>query len=452
MRVAERSSVQRADEQADLPLPPQPSAPTPEPPAVAEESVQRAATDSAVLSAPAETKRIPSPPVTPTPIVSRSVETTMASEDARLDLPLAPALPRMEREQPPAALPTAESAPTADAAQPSSVSAAEVASPSIAPAATAPVIGSMSIQRAIEPIEGASTPSQQTEPSLGPLGVDTPADLPLRPGPMSTAERTINLTAPAESQPARNADSPSVAPLVGLRPLQPTVGLQRSIDTAPGVGQPSSMPFLSTTPPAGATAHRQPFADEAPAHLTGEDRAAPMAPMATAPVASVSAFAVTQTIQRTAVSDTPASFSTRRTSSPPPLVLAQRSWSGPSQSSMPGIRPSATPPRDAPDLPLVFMPTPVQRAHEEASAESPNWPGEATEPVVQGAWTRATPSSTAEAAPAGPTIGAQRAQTPAAPEVDLDALAGKLYDRIRSKLKAELLVDRERAGFLTDLR
>jgi hypothetical protein len=34
----------------------------------------------------------------------------------------------------------------------------------------------------------------------------------------------------------------------------------------------------------------------------------------------------------------------------------------------------------------------------------------------------------------------------------MDELAGKLYDRIRSKLRAELLVDRERAGLLTDWR
>ena len=37
-------------------------------------------------------------------------------------------------------------------------------------------------------------------------------------------------------------------------------------------------------------------------------------------------------------------------------------------------------------------------------------------------------------------------------ETDMDELAGKLYDRIRTRLKTELLVDRERAGFLTDLR
>jgi hypothetical protein len=34
----------------------------------------------------------------------------------------------------------------------------------------------------------------------------------------------------------------------------------------------------------------------------------------------------------------------------------------------------------------------------------------------------------------------------------MDLLAGKLYDRIRGRLKTELLIDRERAGLLTDWR
>jgi hypothetical protein len=37
-------------------------------------------------------------------------------------------------------------------------------------------------------------------------------------------------------------------------------------------------------------------------------------------------------------------------------------------------------------------------------------------------------------------------------ESEMDALAGRLYERIRGRLKSELLVDRERAGLLTDLR
>jgi len=34
---------------------------------------------------------------------------------------------------------------------------------------------------------------------------------------------------------------------------------------------------------------------------------------------------------------------------------------------------------------------------------------------------------------------------------DLEQLANRLYDRIRSRLDRELLVDRERAALLTDL-
>jgi len=35
---------------------------------------------------------------------------------------------------------------------------------------------------------------------------------------------------------------------------------------------------------------------------------------------------------------------------------------------------------------------------------------------------------------------------------ELDELARRLYDRIRGRLKAELHLDRERAGLVTDLR
>jgi hypothetical protein len=36
--------------------------------------------------------------------------------------------------------------------------------------------------------------------------------------------------------------------------------------------------------------------------------------------------------------------------------------------------------------------------------------------------------------------------------IDLDELSARIYDRLRSKLRLELLVDRERAGTLTDFR
>lgn len=37
-------------------------------------------------------------------------------------------------------------------------------------------------------------------------------------------------------------------------------------------------------------------------------------------------------------------------------------------------------------------------------------------------------------------------------KIDMDELASRLYDRVRSRLRLELLVDRERAGLLTDFR
>lgn len=58
------------------------------------------------------------------------------------------------------------------------------------------------------------------------------------------------------------------------------------------------------------------------------------------------------------------------------------------------------------------------------------------------------PAPTESAAPAGaPSPHAEGA----AGEGDLDDLSRRLYDRIRDRLKAELYLDRERAGLLSDL-
>jgi hypothetical protein len=64
-------------------------------------------------------------------------------------------------------------------------------------------------------------------------------------------------------------------------------------------------------------------------------------------------------------------------------------------------------------------------------------------------------SRAAEASSAVGTVGSAVGSISGGPhgsETDMDELAGKLYDKIRTRLKSELLVDRERAGFLTDLR
>jgi len=112
----------------------------------------------------------------------------------------------------------------------------------------------------------------------------------------------------------------------------------------------------------------------------------------------------------------------------------------------------------AAELPLA----PLQRA---APAESPEqapgaeWTSEALprglfdSPEIAAVTSRAP--SPAEAgssvSTAGPAIASMIGGQKAA-ETDMDELAGKLYDKIRTRLKSELLVDRERAGFLTDLR
>jgi len=60
-----------------------------------------------------------------------------------------------------------------------------------------------------------------------------------------------------------------------------------------------------------------------------------------------------------------------------------------------------------------------------------------------------------EAAPAtggAPEVAGAAGGTPGHSDKELDDLARQLYERLRSRLRHELLVDRERAGLITDLR
>jgi hypothetical protein len=57
-------------------------------------------------------------------------------------------------------------------------------------------------------------------------------------------------------------------------------------------------------------------------------------------------------------------------------------------------------------------------------------------------------ASAPQAPAAGPGGGASGGHS----EKELDDLAHQLYDRLRSRLRMELLIDRERAGLITDLR
>ncbi|MGH9281525.1 MAG: hypothetical protein ACRD0S_01170, partial [Acidimicrobiales bacterium] len=100
--------------------------------------------------------------------------------------------------------------------------------------------------------------------------------------------------------------------------------------------------------------------------------------------------------------------------------------------------PSGPPPAPDPTPVAAGAATPadVQRAEEEVAAPTaaPDSPPTAGPPAATGT------------VPAGAGGGA-----PPTPE-QLDELARRLYDKLRWRLKAELTLDRERAGLLTDLR
>jgi hypothetical protein len=95
----------------------------------------------------------------------------------------------------------------------------------------------------------------------------------------------------------------------------------------------------------------------------------------------------------------------------------------------------------------------VQRSNDDTLHPDPP-PPEGRE-VLQGTWYEA-PMGVSRVS-AGADRSASHSVAPSAgphqaSEAEMDELARKLYDRIRGRLKTELLVDRERAGFLTDLR
>jgi hypothetical protein len=67
---------------------------------------------------------------------------------------------------------------------------------------------------------------------------------------------------------------------------------------------------------------------------------------------------------------------------------------------------------------------------------------------------RLAPTTTAAAPAEAPMPVSQLApegdQTP--PELDIDDIARRVYGQVRTQLRSELLIDRERAGLLTDFR
>ena len=221
-----------------------------------------------------------------------------------------------------------------------------------------------------------------------------------------------------------------LAPLVGSRTIGTRFSLQRTA-ASPGPGAAARQPAPADTigiPSAFARWDRS--RQETVQALAGSPGENPMAPSAPLDGAD-GANPVRQLVRpMTQVLARPGSVASRSMTTPLPLAPSA------TMAAMASVQRSAA---EIASLASGADVVPMQRADLDAGDNAPvarEWPS------VQAA----------SAAPSG------AASTPAAPDAqgrsdeNIDALAGQLYERIRVRLKSELLVDRERAGLLTDLR
>ncbi len=145
-----------------------------------------------------------------------------------------------------------------------------------------------------------------------------------------------------------------------------------------------------------------------------------------------------------------------------PAVVMQRapddSAPTPAEEPASGSRGFFTPPSDTGYLPMAeppaasgaptpafSTPAPAQTWRHPVAAPAPS----TATPAAEAAPSQAAPARAPEPAPS------QAMSAPApepAPPLDLDELARRVYGQVRTQLRSELLIDRERAGLLTDFR
>ena len=232
--------------------------------------------------------------------------------------------------------------------------------------------------------------------------------MPLRPQPAAGVPSAARSSAAAAM--AVEWTAPVVAPLVGARPI---ATLQRSADSAAPAGAPRGAPAeapgiaLALTDEPGDRDEELFFADDP---------------------GQVSSPASVQRLLADTATDRPAATLTLQPRPKGTLTSAAE--------ERPVDREAATGSSERTAWMTVMAGSSLQREPVEAAA------GEAPGAVSAQPGGAASPNGSA------PHLAANSRSA----DADMDALAGKLYDRIRSRLKTELLVDRERAGFLTDLR
>ncbi|HEX9094735.1 MAG TPA: hypothetical protein VF990_01390 [Candidatus Dormibacteraeota bacterium] len=295
------------------------------------------------------------------------------------------------------------------------------------PVATLPLVQRSQIQRA-PTLSSPASDHRETRASHTDLGRE-PQSFPLiRRGELEASPGSVQgeVSAPTLPSPVtgRGELHGELAPLVSARPLRPTT-LQRSTEPAPIDPYPAA-----------------PLADETSTYTDEIVLPSPRAASPDGPTRSLVLPELTAVAAQPRYGPVPQNHQ----------LAASRHVQLQASSGRSFVRAAA--------LPLA----PLQRT---AAAESPQQEpgGEWTSEVVQreifsspsaGVSTLSSPGpSPADAGSAASTVASAAGSmfgrhNPI--ETDMDELAGKLYDRIRTRLKSELLVDRERAGLLTDLR
>jgi hypothetical protein len=250
----------------------------------------------------------------------------------------------------------------------------------------------------------------------------------------AAAAPTVALAADGAAAPAVLPTALAFAPLVGARPIST---VQRSAEIAATAGEHRS---------AAAVIDHTPDRD---LEFAVDDEPAPEEPGSVAKDPGESpSMPFIQRLAGEPAGDRPAAALTF----PPRPRNVPTGWTG--------QRPTDGEASGGSNFPLAPTPVVIQRIASDESWGPPGWATATAGPALQREPAHApTPGETPGAVSARPFVAASpngsalpaAADRPSA-EADMDALAGRLYDRIRSRLKAELLVDRERAGFLTDLR
>jgi hypothetical protein len=331
-----------------------------------------------------------------------------------------------------------------------------------------------------------------------------PSALIIPPAPSIEAADELRLDLPLARRPS--AQDVSAAEPEPIPPTAPSVQLSATSSVAPSAESSSpaptavhrlaegdwptlfsterpqalTMPYAPAATVLHASTSRLPFASDSPARAS-TSTSAPGPQMAMAPLVGTRPLRPSATVQRDTSINAPTLSLPQRgredsqggTESPftegRQLPLMRASDDTPDEDAPPHVGRELESTRGRQEQPLTLAPSrgfAVQRtsqAVDDSESESLEVPTESNAPALQGAWydsisagarSMTSGASSSGASTAGSAIGGVASSlTGHKPEeTDMDELAGKLYDRIRSRLKTELLVDRERAGFLTDLR